>query len=156
MSDKENVVEVDFERLDRLSDVELLTRVRDGLVKVEDGLRGVRAAAAWETTQLGWERHRRRQLQKELLEARRHEFPFKDEAVLDALRSAYDGEPVFATAVAEKLLDDPTLSAKIRTGFALSRLAAAGRVEKISPPLDSHGWRSGRSCRWTPLGAPDG
>ncbi len=110
-----------------------------------ESLEAIREAARWADRQLDWERQECRRLRSELRDERRRAFAFTDDAIREALERAYTGEPVAATAVASELVDDPPHHLKIRTGFALSRLAAAGRAEKL-PPLRGieyapHRWR---------------
>jgi hypothetical protein len=142
----DNVVEVDFRSLDRLTIDELTHRAREELTEVQDGFAGLRQSIEWDERQKKWERRRRRQLELDLLDERRRAYTFSDEQVVEALSTAFTGEPVSATAAAAVLLKrhDPSHAAVIRVGLQLTRLAADGRVERTDAVY-------GRmTCRYTP------
>jgi hypothetical protein len=124
-------------------------RIGERLLELETVAREVDKSADWDRQRLRCERRRRRELKRELLAERARSFSFTAEDVLVALRRAYTGHPVSTLGIAGALgVEQPTHSQLVRTGQALSRLAAAGEV--VQHRLEDS--REGRvTCRWEPV-----
>jgi hypothetical protein len=137
-----NLIEVDFsERLDRLPPAALVERI---IARTEEMQADVDRFSAelredrWrQAYELSWERQRRKQLERALQDERRWSFPFSDDEIEAALRHAFVDEPLRAGDVAAALGREPTKSIRVRCGQALTRLADAGRVEKVT--VKEHG-----------------
>jgi hypothetical protein len=90
--------------------------------------------------QLAWERTRRSQVERQLLEARRQIYRHTDDEVLDALRAIDDG-CTKASQVADHLWRGKAPHHfVIRVGLALGRLRDGGQV-RVARPCDGYGNR---------------
>ena len=131
-----DVIEVDFKanRLESLSTDELIEEVESAFDAIpRRNIGEIRADIERSFTryerQLAGERRRNSALRKQLAKERTEAFRVADVDVLRALCRLYVGTPVTATAIAAELTGrEPTQSARVRTGLALSRLGASGRV----------------------------
>ena len=134
----DNVIEVDFTAKDTVG--ELLAeggaeeRLRKFDVKAEAFLRSIDEWTSWHQMQLRLAQHRCKLLREQLQRERVESFAFTDSDVLEALRSVYSGVSVSASEVAQTLYGrKPPHHARVRTGLALSRLAAQGAVGAVPP-----------------------
>lgn len=131
-----DVIEVDFTRPREPESIEdLAAEVDDALSGILGGLGGVREAYELEvgrwTAESRGNRKTIRVLRRALREELARAFRYSEDDVLQALRDVYAGSPVSASEIATALEGrEPTQSVRVRTGHALSRLFAAGLVQR--------------------------
>lgn len=138
-----NVICVDF--TPTLSPPQLLRSLEQETRELRrEILAGVNRERVWRA----WERQRLlariRSLRAQLAAERANQFD--DEAVYDAaegLQRETGPADLSASAVAARLVRQPTHSAVVRVGLALSRLEAAGRIVRVrrSRPEGASRWR---------------
>lgn len=148
-----DVIEVDFRRsADPLDEVdEILDEIGGIASGIGDTGRRVASRTEWVENQWNLERRRVGSLKRELHRERSRNYPFTDDQVLAGLRLAHVAAPVRATVVAAQLYGrEPTHSATVRVGLALSRLAASGCVRGARHRNDP----SAARC-WAPVEVDD-